>query len=160
MKFYCNFWYCNQYRFWNFPTFWNDRTWNFNHSLIGAEITFRTNIFFRSIFSIQISNIKSLIYNCLTEEKKKAPFPGTFSKNSKRTLRFLSVLFWVISLRNTIHKYHQFLHALQSATTHELAKLRIEVYMRKSMWKENGYILAIMRKKREQKVQNIVSNKK
>ena len=29
MKFHCNFWYSNQSRFWNFPTFWNDRTWNF-----------------------------------------------------------------------------------------------------------------------------------
>ena len=40
-------------------------------------------------------------YNCQTKEKKKAPYPGTFSKNSTRTLKlsiFLLVLFGVISL--------------------------------------------------------------
>ena len=55
------------------------------------------------------------------EEKKRAPFPGTFSKNSKRTLKFaifLSVLFCVISLSNMVQKYHQFSHAFQSLRRH------------------------------------------
>ena len=47
------------------------------------------------------------------EEKKKAPFPGTFSKNSKRTVTlkfaiFLSVLFLVISLSNTVQNITNF----------------------------------------------------
>ena len=44
------------------------------------------------------------------------------------------------------------------ATTHKLAKSRIEVYMIMSMWKEMD-ILAFMGQI-EQKGQNIVSNKK
>ena len=68
------------------------------------------------------------------EEKKKAPFPGAFSKNSKKFAIFLLVLFRVISLSNTVQKYHQFIHAFQIlATTHKLAKWKIKVYMRTSM---------------------------
>ena len=63
---------------------------------------------------MQISNVKSMKYNCQTTQKKKAPYPSTFSKSSKRTQTFaifLSVLLCVIPLSNTTHKYYQSLHA-------------------------------------------------
>ena len=40
MKFHCNLCYCYQLKFWDFQTFWNCRTANFYHSLIGTEIPF------------------------------------------------------------------------------------------------------------------------
>ena len=46
--------------------------------------------------------MQSLIYNCQIEEKKKAPFPGTFSKNSESLQyfdRFCFVWFWFGLLR-------------------------------------------------------------
>ena len=134
----------------------------FYHSVTRAEIPFSQWYFYLSIFSLQIENIKSLIYNCQMEEKKKAPFPGTFFQNSKRTLKFaifISLLFWAISLSNTVQNYHQIFTCISIfATTHKLAKWKIKVYMTMSMWKENGYIGHCV--KREQKVQNNVSDKK
>ena len=47
------------------------------------------------------------------KEKKKAPFPGTFSKNSK-SLKYYYRFCFELSLSNTVQKDHQFLHALQS----------------------------------------------
>ena len=57
------------------------------------------------------------------EEEKKAPFPGTFFQKFEI---FLSVLFWVISLSNTVQKDHQL------ATTSKLAKWKIKL-----VWKES-----------------------
>ena len=48
------------------------------------------------------------------EEKKKAPFPGTFFQKKQKFAIFLLVSFGVISLSNTVQKYHKFLHAFQS----------------------------------------------
>ena len=70
------------------------------------------------------------------EEKKKAPIPGTFSKNGKRTQKFaifISVLFRVISLSNTVQKSPIFTCISVFATTHKLAKWKIKVYMTMSM---------------------------
>ena len=44
---------------------------------------------------------------------KKAPFPGTFSKNSKN-LQYFNRFCFELSLINTVQKYLQFLHAFQS----------------------------------------------
>ena len=48
------------------------------------------------------------------EEKKKAPFPGTFPKNSKNLQYSYRFCFELSLLVTRYKKYHQFLHAFQS----------------------------------------------
>ena len=91
------------------------------------------------------------------EEKKKTPFPGTFSKNSKNLQYSYRFCFELSLLVTWYKKITNFTCISILATTHKLAKWKIKVYMRISMWKEMD-ILAIVWK-REQKVQNNDSNK-
>ena len=67
------------------------------------------------------------------EEKKKAPFPGTFSKNSKNLQYFYRFCF-ELSLLVTRYKISRIFICISIlATTHKLAKWKIKVYMRISM---------------------------
>ena len=118
MKFHCNLCYCYQSRFWDFPTFWNDTTWNLNHSLTGAGLPFSQLYFFLSIFSIQIANIKSLKYNCQMKEKKKAPYHGTFSKHSKRILKFAIFLSVLSELSLLVTRYTNITNYYMSLQQH------------------------------------------
>ena len=47
------------------------------------------------------------------EEKTKAPFPGTFSQNSKNLQYFFGFCFELSLLVKRYKKYHKFLHAFQ-----------------------------------------------
>ena len=67
------------------------------------------------------------------EEKKKAPFPGTFSKSSKNLQYFYRFCF-ELSLLVTRYKISSIFTCISIlATTHKLAKWIIKVYMRISM---------------------------
>ena len=64
------------------------------------------------------------------EEKKKAPFPGTFSKNSKN-LQYFYLFCFELSLLVTRYKnITNFTCISILATAQKLAKWKIKVYMR------------------------------
>ena len=67
------------------------------------------------------------------EEKKKAPFPDTFSKNSKN-LQYSYRFCFELSLLVTRYKISPIFTCISTlATTHKLAKWKIKVYMTMSM---------------------------
>ena len=67
------------------------------------------------------------------EEKKKTPFPGTFSKNSKNLQYFYRFCFELSLLVTRYKNITNFYMHFNLATTHKLAKSKIKVYMRISM---------------------------
>ena len=67
------------------------------------------------------------------EEKKKAPFPGTFSKNSKKLQYFYRFCFELSLLVTRYKNITNFTCISILATTHRLAKWKITVYRRISM---------------------------
>ena len=67
------------------------------------------------------------------EEKKKAPFPGTFSKKSKNLQYFCRFCFELSLLVTRYKNITNFYMHFNLATTHKLVKWKIKVCMRISM---------------------------
>ena len=67
------------------------------------------------------------------EGKKKAPFPGTFSKNSKNVKYSYRFCFELSLLVTRYKNITNFTCISFLATTHKLVKWKIKVYMRMSM---------------------------